>query len=184
MAQKKLPPYLVWRDGRPRWNPGPVLHARGFKGEDLKDERGRWLDFGQAINAAIRLNAATRSEAPARLPPAARNMSALFAEYRTNKTSRYHKIAANTRADYDINMRILEAWCGDIAVPMLSRLAIREFHVDAVETRGLSMANALMRMLGIVLNFARKELKWVASNEAAELDLETPDGRLKVWTPY
>ncbi|WAC26308.1 MULTISPECIES: GIY-YIG nuclease family protein [unclassified Ancylobacter] len=50
--------YFVWRDGRPRWNPGPSLRARGFVGKDLKTDSGEWLDLGAALAAAQRLNEA------------------------------------------------------------------------------------------------------------------------------
>ena len=36
--------YLKWRDGRPRWEPGPTLRAKGWKGRDLKSEQGEWLE--------------------------------------------------------------------------------------------------------------------------------------------
>lgn len=41
-----------WRDGRPRWIPSPALRALGFKGRDLKDDKGRWLARGASIDAA------------------------------------------------------------------------------------------------------------------------------------
>jgi hypothetical protein len=41
-----------WRDGRPRWIPSPALRALGFKGRDLKDDKGRWLSRGASIDAA------------------------------------------------------------------------------------------------------------------------------------
>lgn len=50
-------PYFVWRDGRPRWEPGPTIRAKGFRGVDLKDDQGAWLDFDRARAAARSLNA-------------------------------------------------------------------------------------------------------------------------------
>src|SRR5574337_219876 len=41
-------PYVVWRDGRPRFVPGPELRTLGFKGENLRRPDGRWLDVEEA----------------------------------------------------------------------------------------------------------------------------------------
>lgn len=52
----KTPTYFIWRNGRPRWEPGPTLRAKGARGCDLKDESGNWLSLGAAIDAAQKLN--------------------------------------------------------------------------------------------------------------------------------
>ncbi len=57
MASEKIR-YFVWRDGRPRWVPGPKARAHGFKGTDLKDAAGNWLSRSKAREAAEKLNAA------------------------------------------------------------------------------------------------------------------------------
>jgi len=49
-------PYLKWRDGRPRWEPGPRLRDQGWRGRDLKGDDGEWLDFPDAIKAAQNIN--------------------------------------------------------------------------------------------------------------------------------
>lgn len=46
----------TWRDGRPRWIPSPTLRKAGWKGGDLKDDRGLWLARGASIDAALALN--------------------------------------------------------------------------------------------------------------------------------
>jgi len=50
-------PYLKWRNGRPRWEPGPGLRVRGFKGRDLRRDDGSWLSPQAAAVAAAALNA-------------------------------------------------------------------------------------------------------------------------------
>lgn len=42
MAEIKLP-YIVWRDGRPRFNPSARERALGFAGEDLRQPGGTWF---------------------------------------------------------------------------------------------------------------------------------------------
>lgn len=43
---------LKWRDGRPRWEPSPANRACGFRGVDLRDSDGVWMDRGAATSAA------------------------------------------------------------------------------------------------------------------------------------
>ncbi len=42
-------PHCPWRDGRPRFVPGPAVRALGFKGEDLKTAAGAWLSIDQTV---------------------------------------------------------------------------------------------------------------------------------------
>lgn len=47
-------PYLIWNNGRPRWEPGPTLRRRYMaKGFNLKHADGRWMDFDEARRAAV-----------------------------------------------------------------------------------------------------------------------------------
>ncbi len=39
--------HVVWRQGRPRFQPGPGLRALGFTGRDLKTEAGAWLTLDE-----------------------------------------------------------------------------------------------------------------------------------------
>lgn len=36
-------PYVKWRDGRPRFEPGPALRRRGVRGVDLRHPDGTWF---------------------------------------------------------------------------------------------------------------------------------------------
>ena len=40
--------HCIWRDGRPRFVPGPALRAMGYEGRDLKHEDGRWYSLNEA----------------------------------------------------------------------------------------------------------------------------------------
>jgi hypothetical protein len=68
-------PYLKWRNGRPRWEPGPALRDKGMRGRDLKSESGQWLPLDRAIEAATALKrrgyglARVRCGVPARAYP-------------------------------------------------------------------------------------------------------------------
>jgi hypothetical protein len=47
MAHVRLP-YIAWRDGRPRFQPGPRERALGFKNADLKHPDGAWFTLDEA----------------------------------------------------------------------------------------------------------------------------------------
>jgi len=48
MANAKLPSFVYWRDGRPRFIPGADERALGFVGEDLRHGKGAWFSFEEA----------------------------------------------------------------------------------------------------------------------------------------
>jgi len=50
-------PLLYWRNGRPRWEPGPSRRKKGDRGQDLKDADGNWLNFEDAQAKARQINA-------------------------------------------------------------------------------------------------------------------------------
>lgn len=47
MAKLDLP-YVKWRDGRPRFEPGPRERHIGFVAQDLRHDDGRWFSFEEA----------------------------------------------------------------------------------------------------------------------------------------
>lgn len=49
MPRKSAHPYVVWRDGRPRFSPGPELRAAGHKGKDLRHDAGQWFTFAECV---------------------------------------------------------------------------------------------------------------------------------------
>lgn len=54
----KTPANWKYRNGRPRWEPGPGLRKAGWRGLDLKDERGQWHSEGASIDQARAVNQA------------------------------------------------------------------------------------------------------------------------------
>lgn len=45
-------PHVSWREGRPRFNPGPKLRKLGYKGEDLRHPGGAWFSPQEAAEWA------------------------------------------------------------------------------------------------------------------------------------
>lgn len=187
-------PYFTWRDGRPRWQPGPILRARGFKGQDLKDAAGAWLAYGPAIQAAQALNAAVRQavlasgeKTPAPKPAAEdRTLAALFKRFKASTKYKAPEgckppIGARTKEAYDAHMDLLEEWAGDQLVTAISRAAIEDLHAELAAERGAATANAVMRTLRRTLYYAVDSLEWVSKNRAARLDEIDVEGRLEAW---
>lgn len=198
MAKKqKLPPYFVWRDGRPRWVPSPEIRARGFKGQDLKDPSGNWLTLGQAVDAAEALNAKVRAGSAPQTGPAPRTMAALFNALRTSPKFQGQQagkrspgerlqLAARTRSEYLIHLRLLEQWCGDVAAEALTPAMIETYYHamarPAPRGRGLAMANANMRVLKLAMNFAVKKLRWFNFNPVTAVEMAGTEGRRVLFT--
>lgn len=195
MTRKDIPAYFKWRGGRPRWEPGPTIRARGFKGRDLKDASGAWLSRGMAIDEAEGLNAAVRGAPAAELPRPAytRTFAELVVALKatrkfrlelddSHKGHKKRRIKKHTRDQYLIHLRIITAWCGDLPVAGLRPKQIEDFYDALIETRGLPMANAVMRTFRLALNFAKDTLEWVDRNRAAQVELEEADGRRVLWS--
>ena len=120
----QTPPYLVWRDGRPRWVPGPRLRPH-FKARDLKDQAGRWLGLEAAIAAARALNdevaawkAGGQPRRRQRPPAVTRSTRALWHLYTVSPEFRL--LAPKTRADYAGKAQIF------LHAPALGQLACKQ----------------------------------------------------------
>lgn len=188
MSKHKVP-YLAMRNGpngpRPRWNPGPTLRAQGCKGRDLKDADGHWLSEGAAIDAAKALNVAMFT------PPsiAAKKMNTGLARTLGDAADRFEKSSLfttrkkNTRRSYAYHLTLIRAWAGDVPAANLTRAVMRDFYDALREERGHATANAVMRTLKRLLNYATNDLEWTARNRAAKFEMSEPDGRREIWSP-
>lgn len=181
-------PYLKWRDGRPRFEPGPSLRAKGFRGIDLKDARGGWLRTrGQCADAIERIvGAAAPADrgvaVRASLPSSeARTLSALCSRFRATRHFTA-ELGAATRRDYLWHMRLLEEWAGDIPATAITRGAIKDLHAALRANKGLATANAVLRSLKTILGFGVDDIEWLDKNRAARMKTQSPPGRLVLWT--
>lgn len=174
-------PYLQWRDGRPRWEPGPALRKRGLKGRDLKDGDGNWLPLGDAMKAAEALNrdaVSGRQAAPA--TPAATNTLG-EAWLALTRTPEFRKLRDKTRRDYETKARVFIAWAGDAPVASLRRSAIKAYWRVLHDQRGHAMANGVITVLRLTLEHAI-EMEWIAANPATKLKLLEVPPRVVVFT--
>lgn len=181
-------PYLKMRDGRPRWEPGPGLRAKGFKGRDLKSENGDWLSEAAAIEVARELNrevAEWRGRgAPLRRArksaKVAKSVDALWTLYTSSPA--WKKLKPNTRSDYEGKGKIFLAEFGDKAVGAIRKAHLHTYWEELYEARGHAMANSIIAVARAMLSYG--ELKdWVTVNPAKGLQIESIEERCVIITP-
>lgn len=181
-------PYLKWRVGRPRWEPGPGLRAAGFPGRDLKDGAGRWLDQSAAIAAADELNAQVAAwrtgAAPRRRKfreaQPERTLDALWRAYQASPF--WADLAATTQRDYANKARVILDVMGGERVA-----AVRKSHMQALwqrlhTERGHAMANGVMAVARLLFSHALLH-EWATDNPVKEIRMTGLPPRLVVWTP-
>ncbi|MFA7504264.1 MAG: tyrosine-type recombinase/integrase [Burkholderiaceae bacterium] len=184
-------PYLKWRDGRPRWEPGPRLRAKGFKGRDLKDEAGRWLGLEAAIAAAREINTQLdtwRAEGqPRRRPPvprrSARTCEALWEKWKVSAD--FKLLAPRTQADYANKIRHwLDDDFGPAPVGAVTKPQMVGWWEQTYATRGHAMANGILAVARAMLSYAEL-VGWrePESNPAYKLKRPSLPPRIMVWTP-
>lgn len=205
MARKANDPAnFVWRDGRPRWSPGPTLRRRGWKGRDLKRPDGSWMAMGEAIEAAIALNrtVAERKEAGiARAPTRARQGEIIVGGRRLPtvedvieamfkspdfqaKTAGRDALAPRTIADYRSKANVLAAFDPELVTApaaAVSKVVARKLFERLWKAKGLSMANGIIAVLSTA--YARAELTGlVTENPCLKLKRRAAAPRLRVGT--
>ncbi len=189
-------PYLAFRDGRPRWIPGPRLRASGFKGRDLKDAQGRWLGLEAAIDAAQKLNAdvdAWRASGTRRMkprPPAGdgRTCDALYRRWTASRD--FLKNGAKTQSDYRSKAQAFldtkvddDTRFGDIPVAAVAAHHLYAWWQETHRDRGHSTANGSIAVIRAMFSHALpKRLAWRADNPASRLGLESVAPRVVIWT--
>lgn len=189
MSRKKqspLPPYFKWRDGRPRWEPGPALRAANFHGRDLKDDAGRWLGLEAAIATARELNAEVatwraggtprRRRAP---PRPTRSCQALYDMWVAAPV--FTGNAESTRKDYAKKAKVFLAAFGPEPVAALDTGTLYGFWERLHAERGHHMANGVLAVARAMLSYARRK-GWIVTNPAFDLDLATPAPRVAFWS--
>jgi hypothetical protein len=187
MATVKIP-YFKWRDGRPRWEPGPGLRTAGHSGVDLKDGTGAWLEYAAAIARAQELNAEVTARRAAGDPPRrrprptrhAQDCLALWTAYKASP--RWGRLAGVTRRDYDSKAGLWLAAHGDVPVPALRHHDLYRLWERLVTARGHAMANGILAVARLALSYAVR-IGWIGVNPARRLRLDGVAPRCVVWAP-
>ncbi|SFO77213.1 Site-specific recombinase XerD [Cohaesibacter marisflavi] len=195
-------PYVVWRDGRPRFVPGPSVRALGFTGCDLKHPDGTWLTLDQTIAwsesfgnelEVKRQQAKLKQKASKKKP---RNLSRqgyitvgeLLAKWLVERKTEHMqtgKPSSKTLRSYDYNIRAFqdfdeELWTAP-AVSVTDVLASGIYKKLRTE-KGVSMSKAIISTVRPAWRWAKKEMGLVTNNPWSDLRMTTPQPRLRVGT--
>lgn len=185
----KLPPYLQWREGRPRWEPGPRLRP-AWKGRDLKDDHGEWLRLEAAIAAAKAINADVAAWRAGGIAQNARHTKVNRKPARTCdhlyqiwlESPKWLKLKPITRRDYKSKIGIFLAEFGAEQVAALTRADLYTWWEELHRDRGHTMANSTVSAVRSMLSYAAMK-GWLSINPAKALGLEKVPPRVVVWSP-
>ncbi|MCJ8143838.1 hypothetical protein MKI84_13015 [Ancylobacter sp. A5.8] len=202
-------PFVVWREGRPRYVATPAHRKLGFKGEDLR-RAGEWLTLDQAADWSARRaqeveerrQEIAAARAGRRRIPALRQRQDIytiaqmiqdwqdptrnprFGSSETMKGKRRIKpLARASRIFYAKMARAIEQQDeGQLwAAPAqeLTRRAVHGLYERLTEERGLPMARGIIGALSAAWAFAHNHGK-LGPSPFARLGMESPDPRLRV----
>jgi hypothetical protein len=193
-ATPKLPRYLKWRAGRPRWEPGPALRARGYQGRDLKDDVGGWMTLWKACDAAEAINKLVeKGDAEAKARPAARSVAAMLdaleaqPKFRTDAPAsdaigrKARRLSRDTRDNYRRYFAMARAWAGDQPAASITPSDAEAFYDAVVEERGHVVANRCAAAVSMVFQFGVDKLQWLTHNPFKAIEKIAEDGRLVMW---
>jgi integrase len=188
-------PHVAWRDGRPRFSPGPEVRALGFKGEDLKDAAGAWLNIAKA-EAWARLRHAEIERRRQGQPPARRAgprplaVEDLFEDLwklKRFKPGVEGALSEATIKDYKMKARLLGVFDGELytsPAAAVTRAIALDLHERLWEAKGLPMANGMLAVLRLAYSSALERRPDAGLiNPCLRLKLPTPRPRVRVATP-
>lgn len=170
--------HVAWRDGRPRFSPGPRLRALGHAGYDLRhnapgqDEplapghgrAGRWFTRGEAVDWSAAFAAALKAPRKRRRTPAparpAYSIERLFSDWFNSDRFRADSArpyARKTVEDYRQKARVLEThdpvlWRAPVAA--LTRPICAGLFEQLQRARGLATARGALLVLGSAIEWA------------------------------
>ncbi|SFT66758.1 hypothetical protein SAMN05444141_102643 [Pseudovibrio denitrificans] len=185
-------PHIAWRDGRPRFNPGPGLRRLGYKGEDLKDSAGNWLGLEASIQWANKRSEeiAARRDAvkmgakiqqPKRRAPIFA-VSSLIANWQQSpkfqnlapKTQEWYRQMGNALANFDE-----EFWAAP-AAGISTPIAYGLYEALEVE-KGLTTARGIIATCRSAWSYGKLK-GLVGDNPFRELKMNVPRPRVRVGT--
>ncbi|WGD31314.1 hypothetical protein AncyloWKF20_05670 [Ancylobacter sp. WKF20] len=199
-------PNVSWREGRPRFNPGPKLRAIGYKGEDLRHADGRWFtpqeaaDWAEARAAEVAGRRQAKLETgrlPARKRARHQTIEGLIEEWFASPkfTGGVHQgkrqqdgLSPATIADYRSKLRTLAkhdpAFMQEPPPAVTPSIAQGLFD-DLWQERGLHTARGIVAALSGCWRWAKSRGRGaIAFNPWLELEKPMPAPRLVTWEDY
>lgn len=188
-------PHISWRDGKPRYQPGPRLRKLGEKGESLRHPDGAWFTAEEARVWAEAKTEALAGEAPAVRPgpkPARQGLATVgelverlfeLPEFQVienpahrrregalaPKTIRWYRGIAN-----QIKRTETELWVSPAAA--VSRKVAKNLYRKLRAERGVKMSTAMIGLLRRTFNEFDEEL---TGNPFNRLRMKTPATRIR-----
>jgi hypothetical protein len=187
----RLPPFIAWRNARPRFSPGPRERRLRFKPEDLKIG-GRWMTFEEATKwGSDKHGEIVRARAVGiqTTPVAKRNTLAdLLRDWLAS--AHVATLSAKTRDGYrkQVNAILTRRDGGreliaDAPVDCLEKPEIYEFIQYQIRARGLYMGRASRAVLQAAFQWGSTSSVWrLKHNPAAGLKFEKPAGRIVIYS--
>jgi hypothetical protein len=195
--------HVDWRDGRPRFSPGPGLRKLGYKAADLKHADGRWYSQGEALDWSNTFRKGLEAEkaqsapaaAPAALPvikvpvvAAPRTvypLSKLMEDWL--KSPRVLTKAPATVKDYKQKGRVIEKfdpdlWASEVAA--LDQMICYGLYEELWSEKGLATARGTLTILGMAIKWGMRSgrVKGLTMNPARDLDMQQPPPRARFLT--
>lgn len=188
MTAPKIP-LVKWRDGRPRFSPGPSLRAAGHAGKDLRHDDGRWFTAGEALDWSVRFraNLAPRPQGRPRKGKSAPARMALAKMVEAWQASPlWSGLAPATKRDYRQKLRVIEEdhwvlWSAPAAA--ITRQIMRSVYEEIWQDRGLATARGSVAALSAAFSWASlRGIGGVKENPCFRLKMDMPKPRVRFAT--
>jgi integrase len=193
--------YLVEKPGaagkpsRWFWQPSADLRAFGWRPQRLKHRDGR---PAQTLDEAVALAQALNQEldnwrsggglqsatTPPPVPPLQtvqeNTVAHVIRLYKSHR--RFAELAPKTRLEYGRCLEHIERWAGDAPITAITRQTVQDYYEAQMDTGKLATANARLRVLRILLQYACDKDMIVGGNPAEKPGMVGTAPRLRVWS--
>ncbi|OCC01813.1 hypothetical protein BA190_26740 [Labrys sp. WJW] len=200
-------PHVSWRDGRPRFNPGPKLRRLGYKGEDLRHGKtGAWFTQEETlawVSARVgEIEQRRRDKAAGkRLKPMqgrrVYSVEDLFKDWFASPRLKGEAVVDGKRnekglssatiKDYGYKRDALQRQDGELFVSPVAALTgpiCYGLYEDLWRDTGLSTARGVLATLSAAISWGMKRGKvGFVANPCKGLGLQTPPPRVRALTP-
>jgi integrase len=172
-----LPEYVRRKPSGFYWEPSRRVRALGFVAEALGTDAIEAVRKARDLNRKVAVALKTEGAESAAAVPGTLAWAA--AEYQ--KSEGWERLADSTRRGYRQGIERLELWAGDKPVERITRKAVKAWYRE-MATRAPAFAAATVRVLRVVLHFAKDEGHEIASLD--KLRLHTAGGDGEPWEGY
>ncbi len=145
-------PYLRQTPSGFYWEPSRKVKALGFAAESLGKEEAKAFARARKLNDQVA--AEMRGDAPEPAAPIEGTVAWMIGEYK--KSKRWKRLEPATQRGYRQCLSEIEEWGGDKRVEAITRKAAKKWQ-ENIEERAPAFAAAIIRVLRVVMHFARDE---------------------------